>query len=147
MSDNLSKKNLKTKKSATIIGSGIGGLSLAIRLQAMGFQTTVLEKLDKPGGRAYQKSVTVDGIGEFKFDMGPTVLTVPHFIEELFALQKGDKTSTREQDYPIEVLDAIGLQEELSKDINQNSKSREQKVEMEEVEKENSPHQSDSKLC
>ena len=95
MSDNLSKKNLKTKKSATIIGSGIGGLSLAIRLQAMGFQTTVLEKLDKPGGRAYQKSVTVDGIGEFKFDMGPTVLTVPHFIEELFALQKGDKTSNK----------------------------------------------------
>ena len=139
MSDNLSKKNLKTKKSALIIGSGIGGLSLAIRLQAMGFQTTVLEKLDKAGGRAYQKSLTVDGIGEFKFDMGPTVLTVPHFIEELFALQKGDKTSTHSQDYPIEALDAIGLQEELSKDINQNSKSREQKVEMEEVEKENSP--------
>ena len=139
MSDNLSKKNLKTKKSALIIGSGIGGLSLAIRLQAMGFQTTVLEKLDKAGGRAYQKSVTVDGIGEFKFDMGPTVLTVPHFIEELFALQKGDKTSTHSQDYPIEVLDAIGLQEELSKEINQNSKSKEQKVEIKEVEKENSP--------
>jgi phytoene desaturase len=78
-------------KTALVIGSGFGGLSLAIRLQAMGFQTTVLEKLDKPGGRAYQKIVKVNGIdGEFKFDMGPTVLTVPHFIEELLSLKKGE---------------------------------------------------------
>ena len=74
-----------SRKTALIIGSGFGGLSLAIRLQALGFDTTVVEKLDKPGGRAYVREV--DG---FKFDMGPTVITVPHFIEELFALQRGD---------------------------------------------------------
>ncbi len=81
---------MNKNKTAIIIGSGFGGLSLACRLQAMGFETTVIEKLDKPGGRAYQKIVEVDGIkGQFKFDMGPTVLTVPQFIEEIFALEKG----------------------------------------------------------
>ena len=90
-------------KKAIIIGSGFGGISLGIRLQAMGFETTILEKLDKPGGRAYQKTVQVEGIeGEFKFDMGPTVLTVPHFIEELLSLQKESKFSP---DYPQEALE------------------------------------------
>jgi phytoene desaturase len=71
-------------KNAIVIGSGFGGLSMALRLQSMGFQTTVLEKLDQPGGRA-----AVREVNGFKFDMGPTVITVPHFIEELFALQPG----------------------------------------------------------
>lgn len=89
-------------KTAIIIGSGFGGLSLGIRLQAMGFETTILEKLDKPGGRAYQKNVKVDGIdGDFKFDMGPTVLTVPSFIEELLSIQKGDQFSP---DYPEKAI-------------------------------------------
>ncbi len=66
---------------AIIIGAGFGGLSLAVRLQAVGIQTVLLDKLDKPGGRGYVKEV--DG---FVFDMGPTVITVPHFIEELFEL-------------------------------------------------------------
>ncbi len=74
---------MTTQKSAIIIGAGFGGLSLGIRLQSMGIDTTIVEKLDKPGGRAYVREV--DG---FKFDMGPTVITVPHFIEELFALEK-----------------------------------------------------------
>ena len=69
---------------AVIIGAGIGGLSLGIRLQSLGFDTTILERLDGPGGRAYVRKV--DG---FTFDMGPTVITVPHFIEELFGLERG----------------------------------------------------------
>lgn len=73
-----------SERRAVVIGSGIGGLSLAIRLASMGLSVTVLEKLDGPGGRAYVR--TRNG---FVFDMGPTVLTVPHFIEELFALEKG----------------------------------------------------------
>ncbi|MEI6728233.1 MAG: phytoene desaturase family protein [bacterium] len=89
-------------KTAIIIGSGFGGLSLGIRLQSMGFETTILEKLDKPGGRAYQKSVRVEGVnGDFRFDMGPTVLTVPHFIEELLSAQKGQKFAP---DYPQEAF-------------------------------------------
>ena len=60
----------------------------------MGFRTTVLEKLDGPGGRAYVR--TRNG---FTFDMGPTVLTVPHFIEELFALEPG-RASLDGPDFP-----------------------------------------------
>src|SRR4028119_286350 len=62
-----------------VIGSGFGGLSAAIRLQAKGHNVTVLEKRDKPGGRAYVYEQ--DG---FKFDGGPTVITAPFLIDELF---------------------------------------------------------------
>lgn len=86
-------------KSAVIIGAGIGGISLAIRLQAAGYSTTVVEALDKPGGRAYVREQ--DG---FTFDMGPTVLTVPHFIEELFALQPGDSGEPPSGDFPEHIL-------------------------------------------
>ncbi|GHF32518.1 phytoene desaturase [Deinococcus metalli] len=88
-----------SRKTALIIGAGIGGLSLGIRLQALGFDTTILERLDAPGGRAYQKR-TPDG---YVFDMGPTVITVPHFIEELFALERG-AGMLGEPDYPPHVL-------------------------------------------
>jgi phytoene desaturase len=108
-------------KKAIIIGSGFGGLSLAIRLEAMGFETTILEKLDKAGGRGYQKIENVDKVGDFKFDMGPTVLTVPHFIEELFALEKGAKFT---QDYPVKSLETYTLVEQkLPRDFSQNGKS------------------------
>ncbi|MEL6351004.1 MAG: phytoene desaturase family protein [Cyanobacteria bacterium J06627_28] len=88
-----------SRKKAVIIGSGIGGLSLGIRLQSLGFDTTIFEKLDGPGGRAYVREA--DG---FIFDMGPTVLTVPHFIEELFALEQG-KAALGEPDFPEEIMD------------------------------------------
>ena len=88
-----------SRKKAIIIGSGIGGLSLGIRLQSLGFDTTIFEKLDGPGGRAYVRKA--DG---FVFDMGPTVLTVPHFIEELFALEQ-DKAALGEPDFPAEIMD------------------------------------------
>jgi phytoene desaturase len=90
---------LMERKTAIIIGSGIGGLACAIRMQSLGFNTTVLEKLDAPGGRAL-----VHEAQGFKFDMGPTVLTVPHFIEELFALER-DKAMLGEPDFPPEILD------------------------------------------
>jgi phytoene desaturase len=66
---------------AAVIGSGFGGLALAIRLQSAGIQTTLIEARDKPGGRAYV--FEDDG---FKFDAGPTVITDPTCLEELFAL-------------------------------------------------------------
>ncbi len=75
------------KKKAIVIGSGFGGLSLAIRLQAQGFQTLLLEKRDQLGGRAY-----VFRDNGFTFDAGPTVITAPHCIDELFALA-GKKTA------------------------------------------------------
>ncbi|WP_122848464.1 phytoene desaturase [Pseudomonas viridiflava] len=66
-------------KNAVVIGAGFGGLALAIRLQAAGVQTTLLEKRDKPGVRAY----VYEDEG-FTFDAGPTVITDPSAIEELF---------------------------------------------------------------
>ncbi len=66
---------------AVVIGAGFGGLALAIRLQSAGIQTTLLEKRDKPGGRAY-----VYQDAGFTFDAGPTVITDPSALEELFAL-------------------------------------------------------------
>jgi len=66
---------------AAVIGSGFGGLAAAIRLQSMGFETVCFEGRDKPGGRAY-----VYQDAGFTFDAGPTVITAPHCIEELFEL-------------------------------------------------------------
>lgn len=66
---------------AAVIGSGFGGLAAAIRLQSMGFETVCYEAHDQPGGRAavYEDSGYV-------FDAGPTVITAPHCLEELFEL-------------------------------------------------------------
>ncbi len=66
---------------AAVIGSGFGGLAAAIRLAAAGVDVTVFEARDLPGGRAYVYKQ--DG---FTFDAGPTVITAPHCIEELFTL-------------------------------------------------------------
>ena len=66
---------------ALIIGSGFGGLAAAIRLGARGYRVTVLERLDAPGGRA--SVFRQDG---FTFDAGPTIVTAPFLLEELWAL-------------------------------------------------------------
>ncbi|MDB5929666.1 MAG: hypothetical protein JWR60_1373 [Polaromonas sp.] len=70
-----------SSKTAAVIGAGFGGIALAIRLQAAGVQTTLFEARDKPGGRAY----VYEDQG-FTFDAGPTVITDPSALEELFAL-------------------------------------------------------------
>ncbi|MBX9796289.1 phytoene desaturase [Sphingomonas sp.] len=72
-------------KSAIVIGAGFGGLALAIRLQSAGVQTTIVEARDKPGGRAYVWER--DG---FVFDAGPTVITDPNCLRELWALSGRD---------------------------------------------------------
>jgi phytoene desaturase len=66
---------------AIVIGSGFGGLAAAVRLSCRGYRVIVLEKLDAPGGRAYVHRQ--DG---FTFDAGPTIITAPFFLEELWAL-------------------------------------------------------------
>jgi phytoene desaturase len=66
---------------AVVIGSGFGGLAAAVRLGAKGYRVTVLEKLDAPGGRAYV--YRQDG---FTFDAGPTIVTAPFLLEELWQL-------------------------------------------------------------
>ncbi len=68
-----------TRRCAAVIGSGFGGLAAACRLQALGVRTTLLEARDKPGGRAY-----VYADKGFTFDAGPTVITAPECLEEVF---------------------------------------------------------------
>jgi phytoene desaturase len=63
---------------AAVIGSGFGGLAVAIRLQAAGFRTTLFEARDLAGGRAY-----VYREAGYTFDAGPTVITAPDCLEEL----------------------------------------------------------------
>ena len=69
------------RPTAAVIGAGFGGIALAIRLQAGGYDVTLLEKRDKPGGRAY----VYEDEG-FVFDAGPTVITDPSALEELFSV-------------------------------------------------------------
>lgn len=71
----------ESRPHAVVIGSGFGGLAAAIRLGARGYRVTVVEKLDAPGGRAYV--YRQDG---FTFDAGPTIITAPYLLEELWTL-------------------------------------------------------------
>ena len=66
---------------AVVIGAGFGGLAAAIRLRARGYRVTVVEKLEAAGGRA--SVFRQDG---FTFDAGPTILTAPFLLEELWQL-------------------------------------------------------------
>jgi phytoene desaturase len=79
-----------------VIGSGFGGLTAAIRLAAKGYDVELIEKRDKPGGRAYVYQQ--DG---FTFDGGPTIITAPWLIHELFELA-GKKTSDYVDIVPID---------------------------------------------
>lgn len=72
---------MSDRSRAVVIGAGLGGLAAAIRLGARGYDVTVVDKLDKPGGRAYV--FEQDG---FVFDAGPTIVTAPFLLEELWTL-------------------------------------------------------------
>ncbi len=65
---------------AVVVGAGLGGLAAAMRLGAKGYAVTVVDRLDRVGGRG--SSVLQNG---HRFDLGPTIVTVPHLLEELWA--------------------------------------------------------------
>ena len=66
-------------KTALIIGSGLGGLSTALRLSKKGYKVTILEKHSTPGGR-----MNIIEMGGYKFDMGPSFMSMTYELEELF---------------------------------------------------------------
>jgi len=72
-------------KKAIVIGSGFGGLAIACRLRAMQYDVKVLEKQPNLGGRA--RTLNHNG---FEYDAGPTVITAPYLINELFSLHQED---------------------------------------------------------
>ena len=71
------------KKKAIVIGAGIAGLSSAIRLQNAGFEVSVFEMNDYPGGK-----LTAFSEKGYRFDMGPSLFTMPHFVDELFTVSR-----------------------------------------------------------
>lgn len=67
------------ERRAVVIGGGFGGLAIAVRLQAAGVRTTLLEKRERIGGRAYQLRDR-----GYTFDMGPSLITAPAIIDSVF---------------------------------------------------------------
>ncbi|MDU8942435.1 phytoene desaturase [Ovoidimarina sediminis] len=65
---------------AVVVGAGLGGLAAAMRLGAKGYRVTVIDRLDVPGGRG--SAIWKDG---HRFDLGPTIVTVPQVFRELWA--------------------------------------------------------------
>jgi phytoene desaturase len=69
------------KKKAIVIGSGIGGLAAAIRLSVKGYHVEVFEKNSLAGGK-----LTSFDLGAYRFDFGPSLFTMPTYVDELFEL-------------------------------------------------------------
>lgn len=105
------------KEKVAVIGSGFGGLCAAARLASEGFDVTIVEMRDKPGGRAYVYEQ--DG---FVFDAGPTVITAPECLEEVFAAA-GEKLSDHVELLPVKPLYRLcwedGLKFDYSSDLNE----------------------------
>ncbi len=71
----------ENNKTCAIIGAGVSGLSAAIRMRNKGYRVTVFEANSFPGGKL--STETKDG---YRFDMGPSVFTMPEYVDELFTL-------------------------------------------------------------
>jgi phytoene desaturase len=113
---------LAGKQRVVVIGSGFGGLGAAIRLQTKGFSVDLIEARDKLGGRAYLYEQ--DG---FKFDGGPTVLTAPFMIDELFAAA-GRRTEDYVKIVPVDPFYRIEFSDGRSFEYNGNAAETEANV-------------------
>ena len=67
-----------------VIGAGVGGLAAAARLAAQGHDVTVCEAGDDVGGKLGLVTADVPGLGEFRFDTGPSLVTLPGVFSALF---------------------------------------------------------------
>ncbi|MGB5818076.1 MAG: 1-hydroxycarotenoid 3,4-desaturase CrtD [Saonia sp.] len=72
---------------AIVVGAGIAGIATALRLNQKGYQVTVIEANDYPGGKLH--AISLSG---YRFDLGPSLFTMPHLVDELFELYKLDPT-------------------------------------------------------
>jgi len=106
---------MKNKPTAIVIGAGIGGIATAGRLARNGYQVTVLEKNETPGGRANQ--IRRDG---HRFDIGPTLFLMPEVWEETYAAlgeKMSDHLDLKRIDPTYKVHFEDGLQLQLTSDI------------------------------
>lgn len=86
------------KKTVTVIGAGVAGLASAIRLQNKGYEVTIIEKDDLPGGK--MNRIRLDG---YQFDLGPTIVMMPELYREVF-----EEAGRDPDDYiPMERLDPM----------------------------------------
>lgn len=105
-----------------VIGSGFGGLASALRLQSRGYQVTLVEARDMLGGRAYV--YRQDG---FTFDGGPTVITAPFMIDDIFE-QAGRKTSDYVDIVPVDPFYRIEFHDGRSFEYNNDESETERRV-------------------
>ena len=105
-----------------VVGAGFGGLAAAIRLRARGHEVTVVEKRDQPGGRA--AVFRQDG---FTFDAGPTIITAPQLIEQLFAVA-GRRMVDHVRLVPVDPFYRVRFDDGTSIDWNGDERAREAAV-------------------
>lgn len=77
----MTDKTFGAGKTVIVIGAGFAGIATALRLRALGYEVSLLERLDSLGGRAQ-----VFERGGYRHDAGPTVITAPFLFDELFEL-------------------------------------------------------------
>ena len=109
-------------KKVIVIGSGFGGLASALRLRAKGYEVTLLEKHPDLGGRA-----RVFRKGNFIYDGGPTVITAPYLIEELFSLYN-KKISDYVKIVPLDLWYRFVFSDGETFDYSGNEKSMEKEI-------------------
>jgi phytoene desaturase len=82
-----SQKETGTPARTAVVGAGIAGIAVAIRMAAKGDKVTVFEANAYPGGK-----LSSFDMGDYRFDAGPSLFTMPGYVEELFALA-GERAS------------------------------------------------------
>ena len=87
-------KTFNKNTKVLVVGSGFGGIASALRMRAIGYEVTLLEKLENIGGRAQ-----VFNVNGFRHDAGPTVITAPFMFDELFKLFGEDREKFLKFDY------------------------------------------------
>ncbi len=70
-------------RNAVVVGAGLGGLSAAIHLATAGWRVRVIEKNARPGGKAAERAADTP-LGRFRWDTGPSLITMPHVLRALF---------------------------------------------------------------
>jgi phytoene desaturase len=110
------------KRKVIVIGSGFGGIGSAVRLATRGYDVTLLEARDQLGGRAYV--YRQDG---FTFDAGPTVITAPFLIDELFQ-GAGRRTEDYVRIVPVDPFYKIEFHDGTSFDYNADERATEEKI-------------------
>ena len=75
----------ENKKKCVVIGAGISGIAASIRMRNKGYAVTVYEANAFPGGK-----LSTETSNGYRFDMGPSVFTMPHYVDELFRLSGKD---------------------------------------------------------